>query len=253
MSSQPETRSLHTKLAEVMAEAERVPKNGTAPASMGSFRFATIGDIEDAVRKALGSRKVSFLPVAVEPTADWTATLQSGKTMFYQSVRVTYRFTDGETGESVEIQSMGTGSDTQDKATPKALTGALKYALLEAFLIPTGDDQEAHDASNGEAVTAAQRQHAPQRHVAAAPRRSSTAVPEPEWDGLPVAHPNGTGHGTGPMTTRELLNLAEAHDIDTTRVGQQARQMFGKSMLRELTDEQRRAVAEELELVPVTT
>jgi hypothetical protein len=96
-------------------------------------------------------------------------------------------------------------------------------------------------------------QHAPQRHVAAAPRRSSTAVPEPEWDGLPVSHPNGTGHGTGPMTTRELLNLAEAKGLDIKRVGDEARRMYGKWKLVELTDEQRQSVAEELSLIPVAT
>ena len=36
----------------------------------------------------------------------------------------------------------GEGADPGDKAPYKALTGALKYALLQSFLLATGDDPE---------------------------------------------------------------------------------------------------------------
>jgi hypothetical protein len=55
------------------------------------------------------------------------------------------------------------------------------------------------------------------------------------------------------MTTRELLNLAEAKGLDIKRVGERGPPDVRQVEARELTDEQRRAVAEELELVPVTT
>lgn len=44
--------------------------------------------------------------------------------------------------ESIVIQSVGQGRDPQDKACYKAMTGAMKYALSKAFLVPTGDDPE---------------------------------------------------------------------------------------------------------------
>lgn len=57
------------------------------------------------------------------------------------------RFTvaDSDTGEKIEGTVYGRGQDNMDKGIYKALTGALKYWLTTAFLIPTGDDPEASD------------------------------------------------------------------------------------------------------------
>ena len=41
----------------------------------------------------------------------------------------------------------GEGLDAGDKAPYKAMTGALKYALLQSFLLPTGDDPEEERAT----------------------------------------------------------------------------------------------------------
>ena len=47
----------------------------------------------------------------------------------------------------------GQGLDSGDKAPYKAMTGALKYALLQSFLLATGDDPEEerinHTSGNG--------------------------------------------------------------------------------------------------------
>ena len=45
-------------------------------------------------------------------------------------------------GEWMDVEIMSEGVDNGDKATFKALTGALKYALVQLCLIPTGDDVE---------------------------------------------------------------------------------------------------------------
>jgi hypothetical protein len=65
----------------------------------------------------------------------------SGKQVLL-TLRFTWTLTDGDSGETISWQSIGTGSDATDKAAYKAATGALKYALLTGFLIPTGDDPE---------------------------------------------------------------------------------------------------------------
>lgn len=45
-------------------------------------------------------------------------------------------------GEVRYIQCPGAGVDNEDKGPYKAMTGALKYALRQTLLIPTGDDAE---------------------------------------------------------------------------------------------------------------
>jgi hypothetical protein len=147
------TMSLHKKLAEVMAEAERIPKNGTAPPQMGGFKFVQVGDAADAIRKALGSRGVSMLPSAVEIVSESEHETSSGKAMTTLTVRTTWTLVDGSTGETATIQSLGAGADTGDKAAPKAQSNAMKYALLMGFLLSTGDDPEQTDTSDRAART----------------------------------------------------------------------------------------------------
>jgi len=137
---------LHGKLAEVMLAVGRIPKNGTAPAAMGGYKFVQVGDAADAIRKELGVRGVSMLPEAIEEISLQVGGGSRGNTTT-QTVRTTWRLTDGETGETATIQSMGTGQDNGDKYSPKAQTNAMKYALLMGFLLSTGDDPEASDLS----------------------------------------------------------------------------------------------------------
>ena len=57
-------------------------------------------------------------------------------------VVMSYSFVDVDTGEEITVKIAGEGLDSGDKAPYKAMTGALKYALLQSFLLATGDDPE---------------------------------------------------------------------------------------------------------------
>jgi hypothetical protein len=140
-------KGLHAKLAEVMVEAERIPKNGQYQ-GQGAFKYVMVGDAADKIRTALGSRHVSMLPSGVEVIGEAEHATKSGGTMTTLTIRTTWTLTDGETGETAVIQSIGTGADSGDKASPKAQTNAMKYALLMGFLLSTGDDPEQADSSD---------------------------------------------------------------------------------------------------------
>lgn len=145
-----ETRSLHSKLAQVMYEAERIPKNGSfkSPGEYGHFKFVQAGDAADMIRKALAEHKVSMVPSAIDLVDSAEHQTAKGNSMTTVTVRTTWTLTDGDTGETAVIQSMGSGADTGDKAIPKAQTNAMKYALLMGFLLSTGDDPELSDTSD---------------------------------------------------------------------------------------------------------
>lgn len=170
-----EPRGLHAKLAEVMAEADRIPKAGVAPAAMGGFKFVQVGDAADAIRKALGSRGVSMLPSAIDVVGEAEHATSSGKTMTTLTVRTTWTLVDGETGQTATIQSLGAGADMGDKAAPKAQSNAMKYALLMGFLLSTGDDPEQTDTSDRRA-----RSSGTGRPVAASSGDGATAPPQEE-------------------------------------------------------------------------
>jgi hypothetical protein len=143
-------RSLHRKLAQVMYEADRIPKNGSfkQPGEYGHFKFVQAGDAADVIRKALAEVGVSMIPTAIELLSESEHVTAKGGTMTTMTVRTTWTLTDGDSGETAVIQSMGSGADSGDKASPKAQTNAMKYALLMGFLLSTGDDPEASDSSD---------------------------------------------------------------------------------------------------------
>lgn len=184
MTTETAPRGLHVKLAEVMAEAERIPKRGIAPAAMGGFPFVQVGDAADAIRAALGARGVSMLPSAIEMIGEAEHATSSGKTMTTLTVRTTWTLVDGETGQSAVIQSIGAGADMGDKAAPKAQTSAMKYALLMGFLLSTGDDVEQSDTSDRQRRT---------------PTGKRPAVNEPE-DNEPILVSLGTESHEGKVT-----------------------------------------------------
>ncbi len=141
------SRKLHAKLAEVMGEAERIPKRGKAPPAMGGYPFVQVGDAADYIRNALASRQVTMMPTDIDITGHVDRPTRSGGTMTTVDLRVTWTLTDGETGETFAIQSFGAGADGGDKYSGKAMTSAMKYAFLAGFLLSTGDDTEQSDTS----------------------------------------------------------------------------------------------------------
>jgi hypothetical protein len=147
-SSMTDERSLHRKLAQIAYEVERIPKNGTAPAAMGGFRFVQVGDAADVIRKALADHSVSMIPTTIDLIGETEHPTSSGKMMTTVTVRTTWTLTDAESGETAVIQSMGAGADMGDKAIPKAQSSAMKYALLMGFMLSTGDDPEMADSSD---------------------------------------------------------------------------------------------------------
>lgn len=191
-------RSLHRKLAEVMAEVGRVPKNGQGP----GYKFAAAADVSDVSRAALAARNITLMPVAVTPLTPPEATTLSGKQALL-SLLVTWRYTDGDSDEYIEFQTIGTGADSTDKAAPKAMTNAQKYAYLMSLCMSTGDDPEASD--HGSTTTAAKTRAAPAR---VAPVKTETAS-EMAFGALEAINHHVRAI-SGSKTARELRGVGEA-------------------------------------------
>jgi hypothetical protein len=71
-----------------------------------------------------------------------------GRPMSRAIVLATVRFLHAPSGTHLDVQAAGEGMDTGDKALNKAMTGALKYALRQTFLIETGDDPDKERPEN---------------------------------------------------------------------------------------------------------
>ena len=134
------SEQLVQKLANVMKEVRYIEKKGFN--SFSKYKYATESDVAEKIREVLAEQSVIMLPDVVEHTTR-EHTNRKGHIEYIATVKVKFTFIDGETGEELAIHSAGEGQDSGDKAVYKAITGAQKYALMKAFMIPTGDDPEA--------------------------------------------------------------------------------------------------------------
>lgn len=138
-------KKLAAKLAEIMKEVGYIQKGGTNSAQ--GYKYVMASQVADAIREKLADKNIIMIPASAE-VIDTGRTPSEKQALL--TIKFTWRFIDGDSGETIDFESVGSGADSGDKAPYKAATGALKYALLTAFLIPTGEDPE-----NDSAVTAA--------------------------------------------------------------------------------------------------
>jgi len=132
----------------VMNDVKGIDK--TMVVGTGQMSYKGVSDQE--VKKVIGSAMIKhglvLLPIEIlssTKTAEWEETSQYGvkrKQSTFTEVNTKYLLMH-ESGESIEICGYGQGVDSQDKGAGKATTYALKYALLYAFLVPTGKIDDA--------------------------------------------------------------------------------------------------------------
>jgi len=132
-------RKLVSKLAEVMKRVRYIQKTGVN--DFHRYKYATEADVNEHVREVLAELNVVMIPNVVSHSVREHINAK-GKTEYIVTVGVDFTFFDGETGETITFRTYGEGQDAGDKGTYKAVTGAQKYALMKAFMIPTGDDPE---------------------------------------------------------------------------------------------------------------
>lgn len=163
--------SLASKLAKIYEAVGYVQKTGTNAAQ--GYKYVQAAEVAATVREQLSKLNVIMTPTAVDVVSEGTT--PSGKQTLL-TLRFTWTLTDGDSGETISWQSIGTGSDATDKAAYKAATGALKYALLTGFLIPTGDDPE--NDSNDRVVAEAAKK------IFAEPAKKAPAARQDDLEGL---------------------------------------------------------------------
>jgi len=130
--------NLRQKLAEVRRRIGYIQKRGHN--ERFNYSYVTAADIAGSVGDILSELGVVVIPSLENITYESTA--GRGETTRLARVVMAYTFADVDSGEEIVAKVAGQGLDTGDKAPYKAMTGALKYALLQSFLLATGDDPE---------------------------------------------------------------------------------------------------------------
>jgi ERF superfamily len=134
-----ERMTLRRKLGEVRRRIGYIQKRGYN--ERHNYNYVAAADIAGAVGDILAELGVMVIPrlesITYEPPA-------AGRVDSVRVARVimAYTFIDVDSDEEITAKVAGEGLDVGDKASYKAMTGALKYALLQSFLLATGDDPE---------------------------------------------------------------------------------------------------------------
>ena len=146
LESNPQELNLREKFAEVRRRLGYVQKRGHN--ERHNYSYVTAADLAGSVGDLLAELGVVVIPQLQSIS---TETPRSSSDRIARVV-MNYRFVDARSGEELSVRVAGEGADAGDKAPYKAMTGALKYALLQSFLLATGDDPEDEHANSRAAL-----------------------------------------------------------------------------------------------------
>lgn len=150
--------NIHQRLAKVMSEVTYIQKE----AKQGmKYTIVSHDAVTAKVRPALLAAGIVYYPVRCEHTHNGNRA-ECGMTIRFVNI--------DEPDDFFDVQTFGYGVDPQDKGPGKAMSYAVKYALLKALGLETGDDADhdsvphetidpaVHDAAVLAAVTAIERE-----------------------------------------------------------------------------------------------
>lgn len=141
---------IYQAMNDVMKEVGYVKKSGRMSGYGASYTFAGEGDLIAALRPACVEHGIVIHPLEMQQIHQDSYITSNDKNMNRTEVVLTYRFAHAPSGSFCDVTVAGEGADTGDKSSNKAMTGAFKYALRQAFMIETGDDPDVTPSDDGE-------------------------------------------------------------------------------------------------------
>jgi hypothetical protein len=139
---------IYSKMIAINRNIEAIGKNEVN--QMQRFNFRGIDTVYNEVHDIMANEGVFNVPEVIEDRTEERKS-KSGGALIYRILKMRYTFF-AEDGSSVQAVVIGEGMDSGDKASNKAMAIAHKYALLQAFCIPTSDtkdpDAESHEVQS---------------------------------------------------------------------------------------------------------
>lgn len=226
-------QNLRQKLALIRRTIPNIEKLGENKSQ--KYNYARAEDICGEIGDAMAHLNISMVPDSIRIDAHEVLSVKRDDNSIRLDVHVlltvTYLIIDGDSDEKIRAVGAGEGRDSGDKAVPKALTCAKKYALSQALTLRIGEDSEADPAAdaqrqavtpaNGGAPAPAQPATPPVRPVPAPPppaQPSSGAQPytPPRATGAPISERQGKrmyaiAKGNGEMLHQILAKYGYQH------------------------------------------
>lgn len=137
MSTEPAGR-IYALIPKVMKDIGAIGKDRKN--DQQGYKFRGIEDMYNAANPALVAHGVFCVP-QVTKYEQQDRVSKSGTPSIRVVLTVCHRFY-ADDGSFVEAVTIGEGIDTSDKASNKAMSAAMKYAMIETFSIPTEDMED---------------------------------------------------------------------------------------------------------------
>lgn len=129
---------IYGKMASILKETKAITKSEKN--QQQGFKFRGIDNVMNELHELFAKNDVFILQEVQGFTTENRPTKSGGTNTFTRAtIKFRYVTTDGS---SVETTNVGEAMDSGDKGMNKAMSIALKYSLLQMFLIPT---EEAKD------------------------------------------------------------------------------------------------------------
>jgi len=129
---------LYSKVAKVMGKVGKIEKSGYN--KYDDYEYATAEDIKEALRPLCAEENLWISSEVKGYSKKQVQTQRGNSTEIELGMYFTLRC--GDTGAKVKLLYSGYALDEGDKHIYKAYTGAIKYFLINNFMLSTGDDPE---------------------------------------------------------------------------------------------------------------
>jgi hypothetical protein len=130
-----ESKNIFQSMANVYKKVEAIGKDKTN--EQQKFKFRGIDDVYNSLHKIFAEEGIFVIPEKLSSTREEIES-KSGTKGFSTVSTIRFNFYSSD-GSFVSAIIDGEGSDYGDKSTSKSQSMAIKYALLQVFMIPTED------------------------------------------------------------------------------------------------------------------
>lgn len=126
--------NIYESIAKIMEEGYSISKNKRNTQGSG-YMYRGIDDVMNTFQPLLSKYKVFVVPQVLSHTREERQT-KNGSQLIYSVLEIEYKFF-AEDGSFVSALVIGEGMDSGDKASNKAMSVGMKYAMFQVFCIPT--------------------------------------------------------------------------------------------------------------------
>ncbi len=130
--------AIYAALASIMEETKAIGK--TEKNQQQNFMFRGIDNVMNELHGLFAKHKVFILPEVMNYEISEKMT-QRGSLMYYTRAKICFHFMTTD-GSEVTVTNVGEAMDSGDKGMNKAMSVALKYALMQMLLIPTQEEKD---------------------------------------------------------------------------------------------------------------